>query len=672
MRQTKEKRNKKEKTKSIKSQILVSMVLTLAISLSMVGGISCLLNYRGTQSTLEASMEELAVVAADRVSYELQVYQLIAGDTGNISRLSDPEVSLDEKKTLLQQKVDANGFQRYNLLDTQGRSLIDGANYSDRAYFKAAMQGETYVSEPLISSVTGEMTIIVAAPVWQDGVEGSSIAGVVYFVPQETFLNDIVTSLRVSEGGSAYMLDATGITIAHRNLENVRSQENTIQNAKSDPSLAALADIETDMIAGGTGFSQYKYGGEKKFTAYAPIPNTNGWSIAINAPTSDFTGPAIQGIIATIVLLVVAIVAASIVAVKLALGIGGAIKACSSRLQLLSQGDLESPVPDFNRNDEVGELVSCTKIIVTALSAILKDIDHLLSQMGEGNFVVDSQVSDLYIGDFAPLLVSMRRIKSKLSDALSQIHTSSDQIAAGASQVSDGAQALAQGATEQASAVQELASTVHDISQNVSETAEVSKMSQSRAEEAGGQVTQSNEMMVQMTAAMEEITEFSMQIGHIITTIEDIAFQTNILALNAAVEAARAGAAGKGFAVVADEVRSLASKSDQAAKATKELIESSVRSVQNGNVIVANVTDSLQKTTELAGLAVGDMVRVAEMVNTIATAVAQVTVGLDQIAAVVQTNSATSEQSAAASEELSSQAQLLNDLAGQFRLPDNV
>ncbi|MFR3788088.1 MAG: methyl-accepting chemotaxis protein [Agathobaculum desmolans] len=661
----------KAKTRSIKAKILISMVLTLAISLITVGGIACLLNYRGTQSTLEASMEELAVVAADRVSYQLQVYQLIAGDTGNISRLSDPEISLEEKKALLQQKVEDNDFQRYNLLDTQGHSLIDGGTYSDRAYFKAAMQGNTYVSEPLISAVTGEMTIIVAAPVWQDGVEGGQIAGVVYFVPHETFLNDIVSTLRVSEGGSAYMLDATGNTIAHRDLETVRNQENTIENAKSDPSLTDLAAIETDMVAGGTGFSQYSYGGDQKFTAYAPVPKTNGWSIAINAPTSDFTGPAIQGIIATIVLLIVAIIAASIVAVKLAVGIGGAIKACSNRLQLLSQGNLEAPVPDFDRNDEVGELVSSTKIIVTGLSTILKDIDYLLSQMGEGNFVVDSQTPELYIGDFAPLLDSIRRIKHKLSDVLSQIHMSSDQIAAGASQVSDGAQALAQGATEQASSVQELASTVHDISQNVSETADVSRMSQSRAEEAGGQVVRSNEMMVQMTTAMEEITEFSKQIGHIITTIEDIAFQTNILALNAAVEAARAGAAGKGFAVVADEVRSLASKSDQAAKATKELIENSVRSVQNGNVIVANVTDSLQKTTELAGLAVGDMVKVAEMVNTIAAAVAQVTVGLDQIAAVVQTNSATSEQSAAASEELSSQAQLLNDLAGQFRLPDN-
>ena len=220
--------------RSIKAKILVSMVLTLAISLILVGGASCILSYRGTQSTLEASMKEMAVVAADRVSYELQAYRNIVGETGSTARLSNPEITLAEKQDLLQQKVDTYSFQRYNLLNTQGRSLIDGSNYSDRAYFKAAMQGNTYVSEPLISSVTGEMTIIISAPVWQDGQVGGRVAGVVYFVPQETFLNEIVSNLQISEGGTAYMLDATGNTIAHRNLESVRNQENTIQDAKGD------------------------------------------------------------------------------------------------------------------------------------------------------------------------------------------------------------------------------------------------------------------------------------------------------------------------------------------------------------------------------------------------------------------------------------------------------
>ena len=657
--------------KSIKAKILVSMISTVVISLILVGGIACALGYMGTQSALENSMRQTAVVAAERVSYQLREYMTIASETGSLPRLSDPESTLADKQQLLQQKVDTYGFQRYNLLDTRGHSLLDGSDYSNRAYFQEAMKGNAYVSEPLISSATGEVTIIVSAPVWENGEAGGRIIGVVYFVPHETFLNDIVSSLKISAGGSSYMLDAKGNTIAHKNLESVLNQENTIEDARSDKSLADLAAIESDMIAGHTGFEQYRYDGVTKFTAYAPVPDTNGWSIAINAPTSDFTGTTVLGVIVTVVLLAVAAIVASLLALRLAVGIGTPIKACAERLELLSQGNLDAPVPDFQRNDEVGALVTSTTIIVNALSAILKDIDYLLGQMGHGNFVVDSQIADLYIGNFEPLLVSMRQIKDKLSDTLSQISASAGQISSGANQVSDGAQALAQGATEQASSVQELAATIHEIFDSTQETAAVSRESQSRAEQAGGEVVRSNALMKQMTVAMKEISESSQKISNIITTIEDIAFQTNILALNAAVEAARAGTAGKGFAVVADEVRNLASKSDEAAKATKDLIESSVQSVENGNKIVNEVTGALHRTTELAGLAVADMVKVAGMVEAAVVSISQVTEGLDQISAVVQTNSATSEESAAASEELSSQAQLLNDLVSQFQLPDN-
>lgn len=655
--------------KSIKSKILISMILTTVISLALVGGASSFLSYMGTQSTLESSMEETASVAADRVSYELQSYKNIAYETGSLPLLADPDISIEEKQDILQQKLDTYGLKRYNLLDSQGISLIDGKAYSDRTYYHEAMQGKAYVSEPLISSVTGEVTIIVSAPVWENGKSGTNVIGVVYFVPKESFLNDIVTTLQISSGSSSYMLDAEGNTIAHKDLEAVRNSNNTINEAKNDPSLEALAAIENKMISGDFGFAQYTHNGVKTFVAYAPIPDTNGWSIAINAPTSDFTEGSTLGIIVTIILLVVSAIVASFLAFRLALGIGKPVKECADRLELLSRGDLETPVPEFQRNDEIGNLVNSTKIIVNALSTIIKDIDHLLGQMGNGNFVIDSEVPDSYVGDFAPLLTSIAQIKNKLSDALLQIHECADQIASGAEQVSNSAQSLAQGATEQASSIQELASAVTEISDGAQENAVITGQAQNHADQAGQQVTKSNEQMEAMTAAMSGINDSSKKIGKIIATIEDIAFQTNILALNAAVEAARAGEAGKGFAVVADEVRNLASKSDEAAKATKELIESSIKAVENGSIIASDVTQCLHRTTDLAVLAVGDMRRVADAVTSEANAISQVTEGLDQISSVVQTNSATSEQSAAASQELASQAQMLENLVKQFQLP---
>ncbi|MCI8990788.1 MAG: methyl-accepting chemotaxis protein, partial [Lawsonibacter sp.] len=245
---------------------------------------------------------------------------------------------------------------------------------------------------------------------------------------------------------------------------------------------------------------------------------------------------------------------------------------------------------------------------------------------------------------------------------------SADQVSAGSDQVSNSAQALAQGATEQASAVQELSATIADISENAKKTAASAEQAGQSVRDAGSQITTSVEYVKQLNVAMDNISSSSQEIGKIIATIENIAFQTNILALNAAVEAARAGSAGKGFAVVADEVRNLATKSDEAAKATKDLIDGSMTAVREGTEAVSKVTTSLEQTNELASGVVGMMEVVVEAVESQTQAIMQVTEGIDQISAVVQTNSATSEESAAASEELSSQASLMKELLSRFKL----
>lgn len=332
-----------------------------------------------------------------------------------------------------------------------------------------------------------------------------------------------------------------------------------------------------------------------------------------------------------------------------------------------SEGNLNIPV-EYESKNELGEMCDAMRRCQNILSGVIEDTCDLLGQMADGDFSVHSRNRELYVGNLSSIIQSLAGIKRKLGTALTQINQSAEQVSSGAEQVSSGAQALSQGATEQASSVQELAATIEEISTQVNRNAEDAHRTSERATEVGMEVQRGHEQMQEMTAAMDEINDKSKEIAKIIKTIEDIAFQTNILALNAAVEAARAGAAGKGFAVVANEVRNLASKSADASKDTSTLIEGSVKAVEKGAHIAAETALTLDKVVDGAKEIVDTIDRIALASQQQADAVVQVTQGVDQISSVVQTNSATAEESAAASEELSGQANLLKELVGQFVL----
>ena len=331
------------------------------------------------------------------------------------------------------------------------------------------------------------------------------------------------------------------------------------------------------------------------------------------------------------------------------------------------EGDFDIEVT-YQSKDELGSLANAFKNMTSILEEVIADASRLLQEMSDGNFDVRTQAEARYVGKLQGLLLAIRKLNRDLSSTMGQINTSADQVASGSGQVSSGAQALAQGATEQAAAVEELAATIAGISQQVKDTAENARSARNQTSMAGDVVEECNRQMHDMMAAMEEITRTSDEIGKIIKTIEDISFQTNILALNAAVEAARAGEAGKGFAVVAQEVRSLANKSSVASNDTAALIEGSLEAVARGKDLAGATAESLSKVVEEVRVAAATVDKIADAAEEQAGAVEQVTVGVDQISDVVQTNSATSEESAAASAELSHQAEILKDLVARFRL----
>lgn len=364
-------------------------------------------------------------------------------------------------------------------------------------------------------------------------------------------------------------------------------------------------------------------------------------------------------------LAVISVLITLYIAIKIIRNLTYPIAEIEKAVVAMAEGNMHTEVT-YQSKDELGILAENLRFVLKTLAGYIEHICSRMDSLASGDLTVSMDME--YLGEFESIRHSGNKIIESLNDTLGQIEDASSQVASSSEQVSSGAQALSQGTTEQASSVEELVATLSELSNQVSQTAQNSRDVNTLITDTGAEVNNSNKMMESMMQAMTKINSCSSEIEKIIKTIEDIAFQTNILALNAAVEAARAGEAGKGFAVVADEVRSLASKSAEAAKETTSLISNSLTAVAEGNSIATDTQKSLQKVVASAGKISTNMARITEASDIQAEGIQQVTIGIDQISSVIQTNSATAQQSAAASEELSSQANLLQTLVHHFHL----
>ncbi len=347
------------------------------------------------------------------------------------------------------------------------------------------------------------------------------------------------------------------------------------------------------------------------------------------------------------------------------------INKCSNALHEISKGDFTYELDVPSDTSEIGILASSTRDTIANLSAIVDELSCALTQMSNGDFTYKWKSEHLFVGDYKTLSTAYRQIATVLPNTLKQLQNASSHVRSGSEQLSNSAQSLAQCSSEQASTVKELNVTIADITGKIKKTASDSISSKEANAKAQKALHDTMDHMSEMMLAMEEISAKSQEIGKIIKAIDDIAFQTNILSLNASVEAARAGMAGKGFAVVAEEVGNLATKSAKSAKDTTALVEDTLEALEKGNRVAKNTSQSINVILEAA-------TKLSKCVNDIAEATEEQTDSanemsqeVSQISAVVVTNSATAEQTAAISEELLSEAHKLRDLIATFKFKDN-
>ncbi len=657
--------------KSIRLRLVAMFTLLI---FAVTAGLGIITIITVSRNLIEDAHYDLEIVAQSEAKYIATSVNMQLNYIDTLAQnpiITDQSIPIEERVAFFETEAARAGYQLFGFADKNGRATILNSkreinDVADRDFFQGAMQGKATSSDLLFSKLDNQPVIIFAAPVVSNGVQ----IGVLYGRTDGLLLSEIAKDVTYRKTGYGYIINNQGVTVGHKNTDLVLIQDNDIENAKTDSSLKELGDLTLKMIQRQVGSGDYTYNGVTKQAGFAPIEGTP-WIVALTVETTEILEE-----VGTLARLLIGLCAAVLViGVIVSYFISGRIAKPIQKVTLAAQ-----QIADGNFNvslaikskDEIGKLAQAFNLTIDQLvnyQGYIDEISGALLSVSQGDLLIELQKE--YAGQFKKVKDNMQSMLDHLNGTLLQINQAAQQVDSGAGQVANGAQALSQGATEQASSIEELSASISEITDQIKQNAENAKNAYDKSAFAGKELQSSNGQMKSMVAAMDQITVKSAEISKIIKVIDDIAFQTNILALNAAVEAARAGAAGKGFAVVADEVRNLAGKSAEAAKNTTGLIEETIAAVKNGTKIADVTAKSLEESARETSEAITLINKIAQASDEQAQAIVQINQGVDQISGVVQTNAATAEESAAASQELSGQSHLLKELLARFTLKDD-
>ena len=635
----------------LSTKISIVFSLTIIILVYIIGTEACLYSYSSTISLVEKNSRSSAKTTARDIEALLQNYKNIAKASGSdITLIGNVPNEVRVKK--VEQLAKQYGFTSGNLLNKKGVSIKDGTDFSDRDYVKAALNGKTNISDVTLSKYTNTYGISIAAPLISSG----RIIGVVYYRADVDFMNDIVKHISVGQGSYAYILDENNNVIAHKN-------EKYIMNDKYKEMIPK--DIK-NCISSQNGSMTCSYGGDKYICGYSKIDKTANWRVVIASPESAYNSDILRFVKKLVISDIIALIVAIIVALIIARVISRPIVRVKNLLSALAQGDLSVQLNDTKNKDELGILQNSAVSLNRMLSDMLTQSGDVLSKMAA--YDLTSEDMREYPGKFNELAASINSIKAILSNMILNIQNSSVNVDGGSKQLAEAASMLSEGTMAHASSLNKIFKDVENVPHYINSNSDNTIFFNESLGNLDSEIKDGDQKMQELSNVVRTVEEMSEDIKKIVNTIDGIAFQTNILALNASVEAARAGESGKGFAVVAQEIGTLATKSSDASKKTAELIEKCIKGIESAKEYADITSDSLAKIVSDSNNIANAFDEMSKANEIQAKNANDIRNEIENISQVVQSNTATAQQTAASTEVLSEQAAALKDMTGRFKV----
>ncbi len=643
-----------------------------------------LLSLTTTSISLSKSVKSISVQREDQINYKLMsntsfVQNWLSIQKTLLNAIADNvqiKKSYQDGELLAQDLAEMQKTYTYVLsfyMGQQNGGWIDSTFWVPEAdfiayerdwYKQAAASDGTIITDPYLDAQTKKLVLTVARKV----MDGNTLVGIMAMDITLDHISEYMKNSLDDIGSYAFVINSAGDVIMHP-AEYFTEKNNTFINLKNDYG-SVYNQLLTNISAGNNKtIAITDETGKQSYYKFEPVENTD-WSLVLSFPYNYLQGDITWGVISSLIIFLVILLISVIIITWYYARYLKPIENVCRNLDLISAGELGQsgePVPEYNR--ELESLSQSMNGMKNTLTTYITEIGRIIGALADGDItlIIDRE----YIGDFKRIKETMTSTLSALNETFDGIQAAADQISSGSAHIADGAAGLAAGANVQSASVKELAGSINETYNYMQNTVEHVNTANRFSKDAAEKLEAGNKNMRELLSQMDEIRRKSDEIQKIIKTIEDIAFQTNILALNAAVEAARAGSAGKGFAVVADEVRNLAEKSADAAKSTTALIESTHDAVKKGSDTADMTAKTLIEVIEQSGGTTKLISSIADEVEKQAEIIKNITNNVDRIAAVVESNSATSQESAAAAHELASQTHILNELVSHFKTRSN-